>query len=217
MRQRLNRVATFAREDGFYLLLSRLVTFARGTVRNFFLARRLGVKKIRIGPRPYLRGLSFMQLGEDFSAEEGLWLESISSYNDQRFTPKIIIGRCARLSRFVHITATNRVENGDDVLIGSGVLISDHNHGHYSRSHTSPEIPPTNRPLDDNQQVTIGKNVWLGEAVVVTAGASIGDGSVISAHSVVIGQIPAFCIAAGAPATVRKIFKFDTRQWSPLG
>jgi lipopolysaccharide O-acetyltransferase len=63
-------------------------------------------------------------------------------------------------------------------------------------------------------QTTIGARVWLGDGVVVTPGAIIGEGSVIGANSVVIGQVPAFCLAVGAPAVVKKKFDFSTNQWS---
>ena len=49
--------------------------------------------------------------------------------------------------------------------------------------------------------VTIGDNVWLGANVVVTSGVTIGRRAVIGANSVVTEDVPAFAIAAGAPAT----------------
>jgi lipopolysaccharide O-acetyltransferase len=212
----LYRLARFIRENGLYLLSARLHAVACGSFRNAFLARKFGVKKIRIGARAILYGLSFIHMGEDFSAMEGLWLEAISAYQGQHFSPAIKIGKHVRVSRFVHIAATHRVEIGDHVLMGSNVLVTDHNHGRYAGEHTSPQMPPALRPLDHDRTVQIANNVWLGEAVVVMPGASIGEGSIIAAHSVVLGHIPAFCIAAGTPATVRKIFNFETSQWESI-
>ena len=182
-------------------------------IRNYLLSRKFGVKRIQIGPRARLRGLSCVEMGEDFAAGDGLWLEAITRYNDQSFSPKIVIGQHVRISHFVHITATHRVEIGDDVLVGSKVMITDHNHGQYSREHTSPHVGPTLRPLDEDRSVLIGSKVWLGDGVVVTAGSTIGQGSVIGANSVVQGNIPAFCIASGLPARVRKMFNQTTKQW----
>jgi len=113
----------------------------------------------------------------------------------------------------VHITATNLVEIGDDVLLGSKVMITDHNHGDYSKQHSSPNMAPTLRPLGHDRSTVIGRNVWLADGVVVTAGSSIGEGSVISANSVVQGNIPAFSVAGGIPAIVRKRFDFATQRW----
>ena len=187
-------------------------------MRNSLISRKLGVKKIRIGPAAYLRGLSFIEMGEDFSAGRGLWLEAISRYNDEEFTPRIVIGNHVRISQFAHIAATHLIEIGDNVLIGSKVLITDHNHGQYSYSnHTSPLTIPTDRPLDRERSVLIGRNVWLGDGVVVTAGSSIGEGSVIGANSVVHGSIPACTVVAGPAATVSKAFNFDAMKWCKIG
>ena len=174
------------------------------------------MKKIRIGSRAYLRGLASVRMGEDFSAADGLWLEAVTAFNQQRFTPRIVIGNHVRLSQSVHIAATHLVEIGDHTLIGSRVIISDHNHGQYSKTHSSPNVPPNDRLLDRDRQVTIGRNVWLGDGVVVAPGAAIGEGCVIGANSVVLSNIPAFSLAAGAPATVRKIFNFTSQEWTSI-
>jgi hypothetical protein len=52
--------------------------------------------------------------------------------------------------------------------------------------------------------VTIGKNVWLGNGVLVLPGAEIGDHAVVAAKSVVRNSLPAGVLAAGNPATVVK-------------
>lgn len=210
----MSRLLQFLRENGLYVLITQLAGLVIALPRNWLLSRKLGVQKIRVGPGSYLRGLSRIQMGEDFSAERGLWLEAISRYNDQVFCPKIVIGKHVRASHYVHIAATHSVEIGDHVLMGSKVIITDHNHGQYSDRHVSPEIPPALRSLDASLKVTIGRNVWLGDGVVVTPGSSIGEGSVIGANSVVIGCIPSFSIAVGAPAIVRKTFNFDCGKWS---
>lgn len=203
----------FLRENGIYILGVASAAHFAGFIRTCFLSRRFGVRKIKIGPGAHLRGLSEIEMGEDFAAGHGLWLEAITEYNDQTFSPKIIIGKHVRISHSVHIAATHFVEVGDDVLMGSKVIITDHNHGQYSTLHSSPEVAPAQRPLDCDRRVVIGRNVWLGDGVVVAPGSSIGEGSVIGANSVVLGNVPAFSIAVGIPAVVRKTFNFDTRKW----
>lgn len=210
----MNQLRRFLRENGIYVLGVTSVGHLVGLIRSYFLSRKLGVRRIKIGPRSYLRGLSSIEMGEDFSAGEGLWLEAITRFNDQTFSPKIVVGHHVRISHFVHIAATHLVEIGDNVLIGSKVMITDHNHGLYSSGvHSLPNAAPVLRPLDSGQRTLIGHDVWLGDGVVVTAGSTIGEGCVIGANSVVLGNIPPFTIAVGAPARVRKAFNFDVGKW----
>jgi acetyltransferase-like isoleucine patch superfamily enzyme len=52
--------------------------------------------------------------------------------------------------------------------------------------------------------IDVGDHVWLGAHVVVTDGSTIGRDAIIGAGAVVVGEVPAFHIAAGIPArTIR--------------
>jgi lipopolysaccharide O-acetyltransferase len=61
--------------------------------------------------------------------------------------------------------------------------------------------------------VIIEENVWIGEYVSILPGVTIGRGSIIGSMSVVNKNIPAFCIAVGAPAKVIKRYNFTTNKW----
>jgi lipopolysaccharide O-acetyltransferase len=155
-----------------------------------------------------------MSIGKDFRAGPGLWLEAVTLYGDQKCYPQIVIGERVCASHHVHIAATNYIEIGNDCLFGSGVLITDHSHGRYSIFHDSPQTPPALRPLDIGHRVVIGRNVWLGDGVVVLPDVTIGEGSIVGANSVVTKDIPPFSAAAGAPAHVRKSYDFRTQEWT---
>jgi Acetyltransferase (isoleucine patch superfamily) len=204
----------FLKENGFYLLAVKLLDFCLSLARNSMIARKLRVSQISIGPGARLRGLSFIEMGEDFSTGRSLWLEAIGSYNGQKFSPRIVIGKHVRIADWTHIAATHSIQIGDNVLMGSKVVVIDHNHGQYSGTHSSPHIAPALRPLDQDGKIYIGSNVWLCDGVVVLPGSAIGEGSVIGANSVVKGTIPPFTIAAGAPARVLKVFDFAKKQWT---
>ncbi len=52
--------------------------------------------------------------------------------------------------------------------------------------------------------ITLEENIWLGAAVAVLDGSTVGRDSIIGAHAVVNGQIDPYSIAVGAPAkTIR--------------
>jgi acetyltransferase-like isoleucine patch superfamily enzyme len=54
----------------------------------------------------------------------------------------------------------------------------------------------------------VGDNVWCGAHVVITSGVTVGERCVIGANSVVTQDIPAYSIAAGAPARVLRRIEY---------
>ena len=82
---------------------------------------------------------------------------------------------------------------GDDCLIGPNVQF-------LSVSH---DLTPSWRLAKKHNYasgIVIGKNVWLGGAVIILAGVTIGDNSVIGAGSVVTKNVEADSFYAGNPA-----------------
>jgi acetyltransferase-like isoleucine patch superfamily enzyme len=57
-------------------------------------------------------------------------------------------------------------------------------------------------PRPRTRPVHIGNNVWIGTGVIILA--TIGDGSIIGAGSVVTSEVPSKVVAAGSPARVQK-------------
>jgi len=46
----------------------------------------------------------------------------------------------------------------------------------------------------------IGNNVWIGEGSFIRHGVSIGDGAIVAAHSVVLGNVPPYEVHGGIPS-----------------
>lgn len=69
-------------------------------------------------------------------------------------------------------------------------------------------------PIDITiKPVTIGKNCWITSRCIILPGANIGDNVVIGAGSVVTGDIPANCFAAGNPCKFIKTLDKEIK-WS---
>ena len=87
---------------------------------------------------------------------------------------------------------------GDDVWTGHHVYITDQNHGYADLD------LPISRQVMPERPVSIGSGSWLGHGTVVLPGAKIGRHVVVGANSVVTGELPDNCVAAGTPARVIK-------------
>lgn len=109
---------------------------------------------------------------------------------------KIIIGDNVSTNNNILLCAANYVEIGDDTLIGQYVTIFDHEaHG----------VAPNKRgEVGEIGAVTIGKNVWLGNNVVILKNSEIGDNSIVATGAVVSGKFPANVIIGGVPAKIIK-------------
>lgn len=87
-----------------------------------------------------------------------------------------------------------RITIGDDTRIGPGVQLL---------TPTHPLEPgPRREGWESAQPITIGRNVWLGGAVMVCPGVTIGDDTVVGAGAVVTRDLPAGVLAVGNPALV---------------
>lgn len=95
----------------------------------------------------------------------------------------------------VTIFCSNRIEIGEEVIIGDNVLIRDtDSHQIYYEGHTQ----------EVSSLIIIEDHVWIGVNCTILKGVRIGKGAVIAAGAVVTKDIPAGCLAGGVPAKVLK-------------
>ena len=86
---------------------------------------------------------------------------------------------------------------GDDCRFGPYVMIHTANH-----ELDDPEQPLWSLGWRDEGPLRIGRNSWIGMGTCVLPGATIGEGCVVGAGSVVAGNLPDYTVAVGNPAKV---------------
>ncbi len=177
--------------------------------------------KVRIIRQPaYIVGKKYITFGTNFSCGTNLRIEVL----DKDFVrhpivgfegkPELIIGDHVNFNNNVHIGVLKKVVLGNNVLIGSNVLIIDHNHGNYKgNNQDSPEIPPKDRKAIP-EEIIIGNNVWISENVCILPGTYIGQGCIVGANSVVSGKFEENQIIVGSPAKAIKKFNIITKTWT---
>lgn len=114
-------------------------------------------------------------------------------------SPRIVIGDRCDCSRFLTITATGKVELKAGVITGPHVYISDARQAWEK----------------DNSEstVTIGEGSWIGAHASIIGHVKIGRGSVVGAGSVVLRDVPDYCVVAGNPAEFRRIYNPSSGEW----
>ena len=179
-------------------------------VYDLFLTK-LFFKQARFIRRPiYIRGR------KSLTGANGLTTGRFCRFDLEGNKETLFIGENCEFGDNTHIVAHNKVEIGNNVLIASKVFISDTNHGSFKGNDADcPLVPPNQRKLVSGQ-VKIGNNVWIGESVVILAGAEIEDGCVIGANSVVKGMFGKNQIIVGSPARAVKQWNEQSDTWERI-
>lgn len=143
------------------------------------------LRGLRVGARPRTRGAPLVESFGSISMGDDVQLNCAFSPVELR------TGKCGR------------IDIGHGVDINFGAVLSAKEHVRIG-SHVS--LGPYVRVVDHDESGTapieIGDDVWLATRVVVEKGARIGNGTIVTAGSVVRGELPPNVIAGGNPARV---------------
>jgi acetyltransferase-like isoleucine patch superfamily enzyme len=131
-----------------------------------------------------------LEIGPNTLFEPGVWL---TAPGDAR----IRIGAGCFLNLGVMVASLELVEIGSHCMFANGCFISDAEHRFDDLTRPVPW-----QGFTSEGPTRVGDNVWCGAGVVITSGVTVGEHCVIGANSVLTGDLPAFSVAAGAPARV---------------
>ena len=157
--------------------------------------RFYGLPYIRKGGRG-----SEIRIGHHFTAV------SVNSHNSFGIIQKVVIRTVGHGARIYignnvgvsgcTISAGRLIKIGDNVLIGSGVIITD------GDAHP---IDPEERKAGVScirKSVLIEDDVFIGARAVILKGVTVGRGAVIGACAVVTKDVPPYSIVVGNPARI---------------
>jgi acetyltransferase-like isoleucine patch superfamily enzyme len=118
----------------------------------------------------------------------------------------VMVGRGA-----VFVASESKIIIGNKVMFGPNVTIIGGNHNTSVVGQFMYDVRDK-RP-DDDQDVIIEDDVWVGSGATLLKGVRVGRGSIIAAGAVVTRDVPPYTICGGAPARVLSVrFSIDTIQ-----
>lgn len=184
-------------------IIKRLFTI-RHKIYNNYVKKQIGKVGVNFFVRKkfILRNGKYIQIGDNFLGMSGTRIEAWDKYEEESFSPEIVIGNNVSINMDCHIGAINKIVIGDNVLLGSRVFISDHSHGQCITNEI--DIPPNHRKLFSKGPVIIEDNVWIGEGAAILSNVTVGYGSIIGANAVVTKNVPEKTVVGGCPARVIK-------------
>lgn len=146
----------------------------------------------------FLSGLKYASMGYG----TGIWnharIEVIDEWNGELFSPKLIVGNNVNIGQNFHLACAESIIIQDDVLISSGVFITDLDHITADKTKAVLEQGICTKP------VQIGEGTFIGKGCMILSGVTIGKHCVIGANTVVTKDIPDYATAVGSPARVIK-------------
>ncbi|MGD0939465.1 MAG: acyltransferase [Terracidiphilus sp.] len=144
----------------------------------------------------WVNGKGDIMIGDNVTLDGKSFISFAARFSDR---PTLEIGDNTGIGSGCGFTIGKRITIGRNCTLSGGIQIMDSN-GHDTDpgmrlKHDAPHE-------EDIRPVTIRDNVWIGKSCIIFPGVRIGEGSVISAGSVLRSHVPSYSVVAGNPAKV---------------
>jgi maltose O-acetyltransferase len=125
--------------------------------------------------------------------------------NNSKFESRIYISDAKNIKIGSHCRINENVFLQGKISIGNFVMIAP-NVSIYTKTHIYDNInlPMVKSGETETLDVSIGNDVWIGLNSTILPGISIGEGSIIAAHSLVNKDVEPYSIVGGVPAKLIK-------------
>lgn len=150
---------------------------------------------------PWVQGSGELVVGDHVRISGKVSINFAASFTRR---PRLEIGDHSDIAHDVRFVVGRDVRIGRHVEVAGGVTFRDSG-GHP----TDPALRGQGHAPDpaDVKPVVVHDHAWIGTGALVMPGTEIGEGAIVSAHSVVSGKVAPYSIVAGNPA--RRIGMLD--------
>jgi acetyltransferase-like isoleucine patch superfamily enzyme len=196
---------------GHLLILGRKVGAV--CIRQYYLKKFSHAGRgVSMGHHFVCHGPENIRVGDNVSLGHHVTLRSIPVYPwsspPQRFEPIVELHDGVFVNSFTELAAANSIVIENDVMIAEGCFITDNAHKYDDTSRSVKE-----QAVEVLGEVRIGAGSLVGCRTFIQGNVSIGKQCVIGANSVVLADVPDYCIAVGAPARIVKRFDPESNAW----
>jgi galactoside O-acetyltransferase len=148
-------------------------------------------KEVKISKKASLYGISRMEVG-DFSRIDDFCVISAGDGG-------IIIGKFVHIACHVSIIGKEKIQLKDFVGVSSHSSIYSSSDDYTGGALTNPTIFIEKYRDVDNRPVTLEKHALIGAHSCILPGVTIGQGTAIGAHSLVVKDVIPMVVATGVP------------------
>ncbi len=136
-------------------------------------------------------------------------MRHVTSWGDKTYgQPEII---CYDEKSKLSVGRYTSIASNVSILLGAN-----HKRGlltNYPRSLINKNV--SQEDTNEKGDVTIGSDVWIGHGATIIGPAVIGDGAIIGASALVLGDVPPYAVVGGIPAKILK-YRFDEEKIKKL-
>jgi maltose O-acetyltransferase len=185
-------------------LINRIIRYPGAVAMRMRIAR-LWLLGVHIGRNCWIRRIEVPRNPWDIVIGDGVALDDhvvLLTIGSRAERPRLVIGNRTYVNRFTMFDASERIEVGQNCLIGPYCYLTDHDHG------TGSSALFADQPLASNP-VRVGNNVWIGAGAIILKGVNVGANAVIGAGAVVTRDIAPGETVAGVPARRIKPVRID--------
>ncbi len=149
-----------------------------------------------------------MRIGSSVIIRKDAWLNILTEGDTG---VKLIIGDNCLIGARNVISARNLIHVDHDVIIGTSVLIQDHNHAYEDVS-----VPIREQGVTPGGRIRIEPGCWIGHGAAIVCNKGelvIGRNCVIGANSLVTKSIPPNSVIVGNPGRLARQFDPSRSAW----
>jgi len=152
-------------------------------------------KRFKVWRMPFIAGHPKIYIGDDVN-----FFGRIDVFTGRLFDePRLIIGNRVDLGHQTMFILNKEIVIEDDVNVASNVRFMDTDAHPRDTMARIADLPPE---PEEVKPVRVCRYAWIGHNVFILKGVTIGEGAIVGVNSVVVSDIPPYCVAMGNPARV---------------